>query len=68
MSDTEMEMSPKSEPGSDHSEGDNPPTPGSYKGQDDERDNSEQSDGEESSEIQTANEGIFCPYMTYNVC
>ena len=63
MSDIDMEMSPKSETGSDHSEVENPPTPGSYGRQDGElnsHDNSEHelSDQEQTDEITAANEGI----------
>ena len=63
MSDIDMEMSPKSETGSDHSDVENPPTPGSYGRQDGElnsHDNSEHelSDQEQTDELTAANEGI----------
>ena len=63
MSDIDMEMSPKSETGSDHSDVENPPTPGSYGRQDGElnsHDNSEHelSDQEQTDEVTAANEGI----------
>ena len=63
MSDIEMELSPGSETGSDHSEAENPPTPGSCDGQDGEEkishdaSENEKSDQEESSEITKSDQG-----------
>ncbi len=70
MSDIDMDMSPKSETGSDHSEVENPPTPGSYGEQDGElksHDNSEheQSDQEQTNEVKASNEGIFYSQITH---
>ena len=70
MSDIEMEMSPKSETGSDHSEFENPPTPGSYGEQDGElisHDNSEheQSDQEQTNKVKASNEGRIYSQFTY---
>ena len=63
MSDIDMEMSPKGETGSDHSEGENPPTPGSYGRQDGElnsHDNSEheESDQETKDKVTADNKGM----------
>jgi hypothetical protein len=74
MSDIEMEMSPKSETGSDHSEFENPPTPGSYGEQDGEQDGElishdnsehEQSDQEQTNKVKAFNEGRIYSQFTY---
>ena len=64
MSDVDIDMSPISETGSDRSEVENPPTPGSHGEEDGEvkSDKSEQKhsdQSEETREIKASNEGII---------
>ena len=65
MSDIDMDMSPRSETGSDHSEIENPPTPGSY-GEDDVevKSDKKQSDQELTKEVNSSNEGIIRSYIS----